>query len=106
MPSGATHEVSNNACPSRGEGDQRERHDDAHLRTSNPMHLLKSGLMKVQWRKGPGQLLLTETSLFAFLSTADATRFGGAIAGLLGALIGYLIDSRNARLYSPLHMDD
>jgi hypothetical protein len=70
------------------------------------MHLLKPGLVKMGGYKGQGQLLLTETSLFAFRSNAGATRIGGQVGGLLGALIGHLIDSRKARSRSPEHLDD
>jgi hypothetical protein len=70
------------------------------------MHMLKPGLVKADGYKGPGKLLLTETSLFAFGSNAGATRVGGQFGGLLGALIGHLIDSRRARHKSPAHLDD
>jgi hypothetical protein len=70
------------------------------------MHILKPGLVKTDGYKGAGQLLLTETSLFAFGSSANAARFGGQVGGLLGALIGHLIDSQCARHKPAAHLDD
>jgi hypothetical protein len=70
------------------------------------MYILKPGLVKVADYKGPGQLLLTEASLFAFRTNARATQIGGQVGGLVGALIGRFIDSRKARGKQPEHMND
>jgi hypothetical protein len=69
--------------------------------------LLVDGNVNVGKDRGPGQLLFTRTSVFAFRAKNQAMTAGGAVGGLLGALIGHFIDKRLAKKRTaPQHMDD
>ena len=69
------------------------------------MHLLKPGLVRVNGNSAPGQILITDSSLFAFHSRNNAAMAGGLLGGLLGALIGGLIDSKRAKRTPPEHLN-
>jgi hypothetical protein len=68
------------------------------------MHLLKPGLVKVNGDSAAGQILFTESTLFALRSCDDAAMAGGLLGGLIGTLIGGLIDSRRAKSAPPEHL--
>jgi len=91
--------------------------DETHDRQASPYgaipsvagvdFLLVEGNVQVDKNKGPGQLLLTRPSLFAFRQNSQAMMAGGAAGGLLGALIGHLIDRHRAKKRPPPeHVDD
>lgn len=65
------------------------------------VHLLVDGNVNVGKDKGSGQLLLTGTSLFALRTHVGATAMGAATGGLIGVLIGSIIDKRRAKKREP-----
>ena len=69
------------------------------------MHLLKPGLVRVNGDSAPGQILFSESTLFAFHSRNNAAMAGGMLGGLLGALLGGWIDSTRAKKAPPEHLN-
>lgn len=63
--------------------------------------LLVDGNVNFSKDKGPGQLLFTRASVYAFRANNQAALAGGAVGGLVGVLIGYFIDKMRARKRPP-----
>jgi len=69
--------------------------------------LLVDGNVNVAKNKGPGQLLLTRTAVFALRSNNQAAMTGAAVGGLIGALVGHFIEKHRAKKRGPPeHLDD
>lgn len=80
---------------------------DPHATAVSTPHVLVNGNVNVEKDKGTGQLLLTETSVFALRLNNGAATTGMAAGGLIGLLIGYWIDKRRARQRTPSeHLTD
>ena len=70
------------------------------------MHLVVSGLLKIDGQGGDGSVLLTNSSVFFFRPINTAARKGAMAFGLIGALIGSLIDKKKSKKLEPEHLND
>ena|ERR1700677_3974081 len=68
-------------------------------------HFLKIGSVAVDKNKGEGKILFTNSFFFALRSKNSGERAGRHF-GLLGVLIGSLIDSRRAKAAPPQYLDN
>jgi hypothetical protein len=70
-------------------------------------HIMKTGFIEVGAAKAAGSILITRTHLFAFRTDDDVIRTGGLLGGVVGALIGLMVDASRAKgAPPPPHLHD
>lgn len=70
------------------------------------MHMIATGLLKIDGQGGDGLILLTNRSAFFFRPISSATQKGAILGGVIGAFIGSLIDKKKAGKMELEHLND